>query len=187
MSEDNNICLICANTTEKRGNAFFDLCETCKLEKNCFNCRFSKCWYLRNKGRCDLNFNVFIPLSIILDKSKDQSNESLEKLKEEMIKYLKQFEVDFENVKHKNIGEICEILETIFMNDLKNKLSDCHLYKTKKIGNTIADFWNHKTCKRFNRGNATKEEWDDYHADLAYDQWVEEQDYPDYSEDYYEY
>lgn len=86
-------------------NTYFDLCEACKLEKNCFTCLYSKAWYLRYKGRCDQIFGSF-----------------------------------------------------------EEKRPDCKLYPTKQIGKKARDFWEHLPCKKHQRGDATKDEFDEYNC-----------------------
>ena len=108
-------CIICGNPAKLRSrwiledggrqSFYFDLCEKCKLEKNCFTCRFSRVWYLRYKGRCDKVFGTF-----------------------------------------------------------EEDRPDCKVYKQKKIGNTPKEFWDHLPCQRHHRGEATKEEFDEFNS-----------------------
>lgn len=167
-------CLICGNKTQNRyyKDSFFDLCEDCKKIKNCFTCRYSKCWYLRNKGKCDRNFEVSIPLLVLLE----DDNEDIDKKKKELIKFLKENEIDYENVKEKPLEFTINILEKRFNDKLENKLPDCRLYPKKRIGERIKDFWNAKVCKRFGGGEISSKEFNEFHSDMAYDRWNEERE-----------
>ena len=106
------ICLHCGKRTKDRGIwriddrkviNYFDLCEDCKLLKNCFTCRYNLVWYVRYKGNCDLFFGTF--------------------------------EVN---------------------------RADCNMYKTKVIGKTPQEFWDHPPCQRYQRGDPTKDEFDEW-------------------------
>jgi hypothetical protein len=163
-SRSDGVCFICGmqtkvktiwinRETRERRSEYFDLCESCKRVENCFTCLYSKTSYIRYKGRCDVSW-ALLHLRVALES--DDKDYTIEK-------YSKLFELV--NIdKNIPIQQFANIIQNKIEDQIKNG-PDCFIYKTKKIGNTIGAFWNHKICKRFRFGNPTKEEYDDYHAD----------------------
>jgi hypothetical protein len=160
-------CIICGKETilkytrvyenREKDRIHFDLCENCKSIKNCFTCRYSKCWYLRYKGNCDINFQYLILYSIFEDKDK----EALEKV-------IKKY--DLEDIdRTMKVDDFFTLIKNKQREQIERELSDCNIYKTKKIGILIKDFWEHAICKRYQKGDVTVEEWNDYYADYDWD------------------
>lgn len=161
-------CIICGRDTElklriiynetgEKESFYFDLCENCKLVKNCFTCRYSKCWYLRYKANCDINFENLILHSIFEDGNKEAFEKVLKKY-------------DLEDIdRSMEMTPFLEILKVKQKEKIEKRLSDCNIYKTKRFGNSIKDYWNHPICKRYQKGDATKEEWSDYHGDYNWE------------------
>jgi hypothetical protein len=248
-------CLICGKDAEKQNtyinnktnekiHCYWDICEKCKKIKNCFTCAYSKCWYLRYKGRCDVSFEYFVISTFFLEEKEvtDEDKKMLQTLlakyeievKDRSIKiteFIKLIDKDeriskednllFHNlfdkynlllnaVKKKDKKSFNKVLKRYNLEDIdlntsvfefldiikeKNRsiiedsLPDCRLYKTKKIGVVIGDYWNHIICKRYRKGDASKEEYDDYNGDFDwsdqdYDNWSYSDDYGDCEYDY---
>jgi len=230
-------CLICGKDskikdsffnreTKERIICYWDICEECKKVKNCFTCTYSRCWYLRYKGICDVNFDYFLVATFFLeDEKKEISDEDKKAFQTLLTKYgievkdknikitdfLETIDKDdeineddkaffhalfnkydtllyavrkkdrdsFDNVLKKydlkdidlntSIFDFLDIIKKKMSSNVENSLSDCRMYKTKKIGETIGDFWDHHICKRYKRGDASKEEYDDYNCDFDWD------------------
>jgi hypothetical protein len=155
----NGKCLICNKDTKPKlyKNCFFDLCENCKRVKSCFTCLYSRPSYMRYKGKCDINWEILKIRLILDDDNKEEKEKNLNKL-------LKVY--SFEHIDRSKIT--VDDLENMMKQKLEKlilQLPDCRVYKNKKIGNTIQDFLDYMPCKRHKWADATKDEFDDYHAD----------------------
>jgi len=140
-------------------NIYFDLCEDCKLIKNCFTCLHSKAWYLRYKGKCDINFELLI-YSVWLDEEEYEIEEVKKTFREIVAKYSLESEIS----PKMSVADFFQLIRKKLQAEMNEKIPDCSMYKMKQLGNTFKDFWNHPPCKRHQRGDATKEEFDEYNC-----------------------
>jgi len=188
LEQEGNACIICGKETEKktswinhntgeRWTNYFDLCESCTLIENCFTCRYSKAWYFRYKGKCDLNWEL-LKIDRILDSKEGDDEKTNKKRRGELMRtFLGYYSIDFDGIL-KDLGNNPQVDEFITkvrallvpkIESLQDEtITDCRPYKSKKFGATIGHFWNQAPCKRYRMGDATKSEFDEYQAD-SYD------------------
>lgn len=173
-------CIICHNDTQIKTSyrnretreitrVYFDLCEACKLQKNCFTCLYSKMWYLRYKGKCDVNFQLLLYATWL-----DDEIQEVEDIKKTIKEIIDRYSLEPQITPQMLLSEFLQLVREKLEEEVENNTSDCNIYKTKEIGKTVTDFWNHPPCKRHNRGDATAEEYWDYNSDYNND------DYSDY-------
>jgi hypothetical protein len=140
---------------------------------------------MRYKANCDINWEL-LQLSIFLDR---EENEIDEKAKESFEKYLKDYEI-YDIIKEKKgemtFDDLFNLIKDKKKLSFETELSDCHLYKSKQIGDTFGDFWNF-VCKRHQWADATKEDWDDFHGDYdpVEDEYYDQPNYQTYEDDWY--
>lgn len=182
---EKNKCIICGNETKirtswvnqeekKHWSNYFDLCESCKMVKNCFTCRYSKAHYLKYRGQCDCSWQELTLHRIVeqIENAEEEHNmDEYENSKKILWEFLARFGITKERLeqmkkegKEMNIEDANKIILDKTSLEILEKRKDCAIFKHKKIGTTIKDFWQSKGCGRYQRGEPTKNEFDEYNC-----------------------
>jgi len=182
---EKNKCIICGNETKirtswidtkenKHWSNYFDLCESCKIVKNCFTCRYSKVHYLKYRGQCDCSWQELSLHRIVgqIEEAKEEQDmDEHENSKRILWKFLALFGITKESLelmekegKETSIENVAKTIVDKTSQEIFKNRKDCIVFKNKKIGISIKDFWQNKGCGRYQRGEPTKNEYDEYNC-----------------------
>jgi len=176
FQDRNGICAICGKTTEVKsswinGNTgektsiFFDLCESCKIIRNCFTCEFSKPHFMRYKGLCDVNWREFSLYRITnqIDEAKEENDVKEVNMSKKIFRQLlKHYRITDLSI---SVDDARKIIHDKTCEEIAKKRHDCNKHKHRQIGITIAEYWNDQGCADYVRGEATKKEFNEANCD----------------------